>query len=211
MRKANEDSLLIDRKERFFAIADGMGGHANGAVASSAVVASAHRLFIANVGPPLEVLREAMVLSGNDLFLANRDSTQKMGTTLTTLHLSDAIYFAHIGDCRIYYSSGDRQVLTRDHNLRESGRVNGSSMLTKCLGFDLGVTPDLGRIIPTREFSMLMCTDGFYNAVSNEEIFSALENHDSQTFAALRKLAGEREPEDNYTAIFIRGDVMWGR
>lgn len=211
MRKANEDSLLIDRKECFFAIADGMGGHANGAVASSFVVASVHRLFLTKTGSPLEALRDAMVLSGNDLFFENRNSTQKMGTTLTALHISDAIYYAHIGDCRIYYSSDDRRVLTNDHNLRESGRPNGSSMLTRCLGFDLGVNPDVGRVNPAREFSILMCTDGFYNAVTNEEIFSALENGNPQALATLKELVGEREPNDNYTAIFIRGDIMWER
>ncbi len=156
----------------------------------------------------MEALQDAMILSANDLFFANRNSVQRMGTTLTVLYISDAIYYAHIGDCRIYYASDDRRILTSDHNLRDSGRVNGASMLTKCLGFDLGVRPDLGHVIPTREFSMLMCTDGFYNAVSNDEIFSALESRDSQAFERLKKLAGKRDPEDNYTAIFIRGGVM---
>jgi PPM family protein phosphatase len=205
VRQTNEDSFLIDSEARFFAIADGMGGHANGALASSSVVAWSHRTFLATMGPPLEVLREAMVSSGNELFFSNRGSRQKMGTTLTALYISDAIYYAHVGDCRVYYSSDHRQVLTSDHNLGSSERINGSSMLTKCLGFDLGVSPDLGRIEPVLDFSILMCTDGFYNAVTNDEIFSALENGSPQTFSALKALADGREPEDNYTAIFIGG------
>ena len=117
-RDRNEDSYLL--KEPLFAIADGMGGHRGGDVASSMAVDSLQGIELPDQGP-LTVLVERIKEANRDvLHRGDADSDLRgMGTTVTALLAEDAkAHVVHVGDSRAYlYRNGTLQQLTEDHTL----------------------------------------------------------------------------------------------
>ena len=216
VRSGNEDSFMVE--EPLFAVADGMGGHQGGEVASNLA---------------LETL--APVAAGGDLpetvRKANREVYRKasedpnlsgMGTTLTAI-LADGDEFrvAHIGDSRLYLlRDGELQRLTTDHTVVErlvsEGRLTSEeaemhpqrSILTKALGVDEEVEPDDDRIQVRPQDRLLLCSDGLTGMVAEPEIQSLLaSNPEPQAAAdALVEAANQAGGQDNITAVVI--DVL---
>ncbi len=138
VRESNEDHLLIDLENGVFLLADGMGGHAAGEVASEMAVATAHEVLVHGEDPdetrlvrdvdpqdPADVLRERMRYAMNQASVRirreaeTRPETRGMGTTLVILVLEgDMAHLAHVGDSRAYLFRGGRITrLTRDHTV----------------------------------------------------------------------------------------------
>src|SRR5690606_27769322 len=226
-RPDNEDAYLLDTERGLFCVADGMGGHAAGEVASRlAVEALAREMARPDAGAPLDARLRAAVAAANRAILeaAGRDPTLVgMGTTLTALALATddrSFTIAHIGDSRAYlYRQGALTQLTADHTWvqqqvdaglltpEEARRHPLASMLTRALG--ISDDPDVDIIHGELEPGdlILRCSDGRTGRVDDAELAAILARADLPLDGLARELtaAGNRTGGmDNTTAILIR-------
>ena len=211
VRKGNEDSYTAE--DPLFAVADGMGGHQGGEVASSVAL----EILSKGDGPLEELVRKAndevFRRAGTDPGLSG------MGTTLTAIrHEGNVLRLAHVGDSRAYLlRDGTIQRLTKDHTVVErlvdEGRLTAEeadihpqrSILTRALGVDESVQVDQGAIEPHVGDRLLLCSDGLTGVVGEEEITRILTDHAEPQEAAdsLVDAANEGGGQDNITAVVI--------
>jgi len=221
------DELEFDRRGHFFVVADGMGGHAVGELASQlAVEAVPHAWFKAPGDNLREVLQEA-IASANKLIhdrgSQNRDFL-RMGTTCTALALTPrGALIGHVGDSRCYRIRRDRiDQLTFDHSLQwEMQRQNHKltsqldllehrNIITRSLGPEAVVEIDIeGPFLILPGDIYVLCSDGLSGELSDDEIGAiASELSPSQACKLLVHLANVRGGGDNCTATVIRvGDL----
>lgn len=186
VRKMNEDSFCVEEGLGLFVVADGMGGHAAGEVASAMAV---------------DVLRDYIKNSENDRSshrlasgtnLANKKIFEagqgKMGTTIAAvLSDGDRLSIAHVGDSRVYLiRSGSIIQLTEDHSLvaeqvkqglitkEEAEQSTFRNVITKSLGQASDVEVDLNDLAVNGGDRILLCTDGLYSMVPDELICSTV-------------------------------------
>ena len=228
IRKQNEDAVFIsgDDFPVFAIVADGMGGHNAGRVASNMAIAlikkeiasrSAHRLRE-------EDLKEIIKKTSNHIFetATNDVELYQMGTTVALVMLNqNQIRTAHVGDSRIYlFSRCSLQRLTRDHSyvqylvdkriLRpdEAERHPYRNILTRAVGMQ-----EIEVDTKTAQFSdgdiLLLCSDGLTNDIDDREILALLSQGGSaQTLAtSLVNRALERGGRDNISVIVIKKDA----
>jgi PPM family protein phosphatase len=220
-REANEDSVYFS--ERLFAVADGMGGHAYGEVASSIAVAVLADLDVEADDPLGELSGAAREIAIRLTDLAEENFDMRgMGTTLTAL-LWDGERFAvgHIGDSRCYVvRAAELTQLTRDHTmvqaLVDDGRMAaeqaaehpGRSMLMRALQAGSAHDPDLffQDVAPGDRY--LICSDGLSDVVTAPEIAELLtaDPDGDQTVRALIAAANARGGPDNITCVVV--DVL---
>lgn len=217
-RERNEDSYLA--RNPLFAVADGMGGHRGGNVASALAVETLSR-FPLPERAAIAVLVEG-VKRANEQVLerGTADSDLRgMGTTVTALLADrDRAYLAHVGDSRAYlFRDGELQQLTEDHTLvqrmvregritaEEAGRHPQRSVVTRALG--------VGEDVPVDELTLdlhpsdriLLCTDGLTSMVDREAILAILES-EAELQAACDRLvdaANEAGGDDNITVVLL--------
>ncbi|MEU4448242.1 protein phosphatase 2C domain-containing protein [Actinosynnema sp. NPDC050801] len=220
-REANEDSVYFS--ERLFAVADGMGGHAYGEVASSIAVAVLADLDV-DADDPLGELSGAareIAIRLTDLAEENFDM-RGMGTTLTAL-LWDGERFAvgHIGDSRCYVvREGALSQVTRDHTmvqaLVDDGRMAaeqaaehpGRSMLMRALQAGSAHDPDLFFQDVEAGDRYLICSDGLSDVLGAAEIAELLAGSadGDETVRALIEAANAGGGPDNITCVVV--DVL---
>ncbi len=211
-------------------VADGMGGHRAGNVASGLAVSRAEQFWAdidPSVPPSAEEARkmiECLITEANEQVLSKaNDSTdrQGMGTTFTVgLLCGSHLTIGHIGDSRAYLvSDGQIMLLTRDHSLVEqlieSGQVKPEEakdhpqrhILTRALGISSNLQIDISEKEVEAGSTLLFCTDGLTNMVSDDEILrAALEQSDPQLLAeSLIALANSRGGFDNITVVAATG------
>lgn len=228
VRRTNEDSWDVDEGNGLFLVADGMGGHAAGEVASALVVRSVRASLVgigsvadAEVGGLLaDAFHQARESLTEHVFHDRR--TRGMGTTLTVavLRPEGTVFTGHLGDSRLYHlsASGLRQ-LTRDHTWHQreidSGRRPAGSdpdnprlshILTRVVSADEPAAPDLSSAALAAGETLLLCSDGLYNLVGDDDLAEILcrETPEEQTVGALIAEANRRGGHDNTTAIVIR-------
>jgi serine/threonine protein phosphatase PrpC len=220
VRQGNEDSGYAG--PRLLVVADGMGGHAAGEVASAVTVEAL--AVLDGPGPAPEDMDADEALT-NAIATANQrirdlvDSDPRrsgMGTTVTALlWTGQGFSLAHIGDSRAYLlRDGELVQLTRDHTyvqaLIDEGRINeqerethpARSLLLQALGGD-DVVPDLGQVDALDGDRLMLCSDGLSGVVHADEIARVLaETPDSQQAAdALVQMAVEGGGPDNITCV----------
>ena len=217
IRDHNEDSLLV--KDPLYVIADGMGGHAAGEIASEIAVQTLGKAQITK--PDSNALRRA-VAEANSLIIKGAQQglgRQGMGTTLTAVVLSgDELLVAQIGDSRAYLlQNGSLRQITRDHSLvgelvaagkitEEEARFHPNrSVITRALGSEPHVQPDLYEMRVHEGERLLLCSDGLNSMLDNDSIAQILMSYpDPQDTAdALVKAANEAGGYDNTTVIVI--------
>jgi PPM family protein phosphatase len=223
-RDANEDSVYTS--PRLLAVADGMGGHVAGEVASSAAVAAVaamdERLGEAKT-EPLEALFDAVADAVHRLTeLAEQDpGLQGMGTTLTVLHWDGTRFaVAHVGDSRAYLlREGELSQLTRDHTvvqeLVDQGRIPAElaathpsrSVLTRALQSGGDADPDLFVVEARSADRYLICSDGLTDVATPEDLRDILSSTPEPEEAVQRlvELANAGGGPDNITCVV--GDV----
>jgi serine/threonine protein phosphatase PrpC len=217
VREGNEDSAYAG--SRLALVADGMGGHAAGEVASSAVVAALSQLDDDEAGLDLlEVLANA-VQAANDHLRAMVDANSAldgMGTTLTAMLSSGTrLGLAHVGDSRAYLlRDGEFSQLTHDQTLVQrmvdEGRITPEqaethpqrSLLTQALDGRAGVQPDLSVREARRGDRYLLCSDGLSGYVAHESIAETLTIPNADEAAErLIDLALAAGAPDNVTVV----------
>ncbi len=217
VRKGNEDSGYAG--PRLLAVADGMGGHAAGEVASSATIEELLHIEGGSDRDPFEVLGAA-VAAANDRIreLVTEDPDREgMGTTLTALlWTGEDIRLAHIGDSRAYLlRDGELRQLTHDHTfvqtLVDDGRITADeagvhparSLILKALDGKPDPQPDLEVLKVMPGDRLLVCSDGLSGVVSDETLRDTLLEQRDLAAAAdtLVELALRGGAPDNLTVI----------
>jgi len=223
VRKENEDNYLVSTEKGLFVVADGMGGHEGGRLASGITIKILDDSIILpdkDIDCP-KVLLDALTKANKLIISRGREEDYPViGTTVTAalFHL-ETLYIAHIGDSRAYlFRKGSSKLLTQDHSLvnelfqkggltlEEAQNHPQRNILTRALGTEPEPQIDLLEISVQAGDELLLCTDGLYNLVSDEEIHSIIDNDDvlKVKVDSLIKKALERGGNDNITAMLIQ-------
>jgi serine/threonine protein phosphatase PrpC len=223
-RKHNEDAYAILEDHQLFVIADGMGRHAAGEVASRLCVEAITEAFrTASFGPPRDppLPRRAARLRGatlvaNERILAaagENEAYAGMGTTVVSAYFSannQRVYIAHVGDSRCYRLRNQKLTqLTSDHTLGAAGIAgNTSSLLSRAIGVEPSVEVDVQVESPRPGDVYLLCSDGLSRMVAADEIEATLLSTPDLDAATrtLTDLANRGGGRDNITVILVRVD-----
>jgi len=217
VRGNNEDSLLV--KEPVFAVADGMGGHAAGEIASEIAIQILMEAELTTADP--ELLKQAVVDANEAIIEGALTGLGKagMGTTLTAAIIEDNhLLIAQVGDSRAYLlCDGRLRQITRDHSLveelisagqitSEEARVHPNrSVITRVLGNEHNTQPDIYELALNSGDRLLVCSDGLSGMLELSDIASLLQAHaDPQEAAdALVEAARDAGGYDNITVIVV--------
>ncbi|MGO8999723.1 MAG: protein phosphatase 2C domain-containing protein [Polyangiaceae bacterium] len=222
-RKHNEDAYSILEDHHLFVIADGMGRHAAGEVASKLAVEAIAESFGKGIRPswtPDGALPKRATQLRNSILVANEkiftqahevDEYAGMGTTVVACYFSpnnQRVYIAHVGDSRCYrYRGTTFSQLTKDHTLGAAGiQGRSSSVLSRAVGVEERVEVDLTMESPLPGDVYLLCSDGLSRMVTDEEIsatLGAMQDLDACS-AKLIDMANARGGRDNITTILVR-------
>jgi protein phosphatase len=219
IREANEDSYLV--KEPLFVVADGMGGHVAGDIASStAVQVIADNSNNASPSDPHTLVDLVRSANAEIFKKATGDPHLRgMGTTCTLVLLDGAkAHFAHVGDSRAYLlRDGELSQITEDHSLVgrmvKEGRLRPEeadihpqrSIVTRALGVDSDVEVDLMSLDLKEGDRLLLCSDGLSSMIDGASIEDVLRSETDPQAAANRlvDLANQAGGEDNITVVIV--------
>ena len=232
-RQANEDSAavvvptdssILADKGVLIIVADGMGGHRAGGLASSTAVTEIADLFYRNSGSLEEVLTSAFQEANHRIFDQTRRDHELdgMGTTCTALVVREGLaYSAHVGDSRIYLIRGGCAYrMTEDHSatmqmvdmglltLDEASRHQHRNVILRAMG----TQPTLDVAVWREPFPVragdcfVLCSDGLYEVLSDDEIatLSMAGTTAEEACRALLDAALARDCRDNVTAAVVR-------
>ncbi len=239
-RELNEDSVFAinltlggqgnNLPFGLFIVADGMGGHQYGEVASNAAI----RTFAGHVMRKLhsyffdlptvmldESLQELMRSAVNDAHRIVQREAPGGGTTLTAaLVIGQQITLAHVGDSRAYaiHDDGRMQVLSRDHTLvkrlEELGQLSSDeaanhpqrNVLYRAIGQSESFEPDVTNLPFPKDGTLMLCSDGLWGVVDDDEMFTIFTHSDSLPHAAqaLVNAANEAGGPDNISVILVK-------
>ena len=224
VRPSNEDAYLA--LPGLFAVADGMGGHRGGSVASALALETLRGRLVDGDGPCTTDRLVLAVQEANEVIVdraAQDPELLGMGTTLTAialvqLHDQAALGVVNVGDSRLYLlKDGELEQITEDHSLvatlerqgrltREEAAVHPQrNILTRALGIDARVMVDSWEILPFVGDRYLLCSDGLYNEVDDRRIEATLRKLADPAEAAheLVRLANEAGGRDNITCVVV--------
>ena len=221
VRQINEDSCYTPEPgERFCAVADGMGGHNAGEVASALAVQVFSEIMRGVEVVTSDAMKNAVVRANEAVYAASLESEKVsgMGTTFSALAMEGSTAFiAHVGDSRVYLvRRGALIQMTLDHTLVEEMVMKGlisvkearvhprRNIITRALGTDERIEVDMTQVDLRQGDVFFLCSDGLTNHVPEREILEqALAEGDWQE--KLRHLVGtalENGGSDNITAMF---------
>lgn len=224
VRLVNEDSLLVDEDLGLFIVADGLGGHNAGDVASSIAVREIGDRIREGLsaGRNAVLLLQRAVTAVNDVILKTADQNpqwENMGTTVVVaLFNDDHFLLCHVGDSRIYSIGEDgAKLLTTDHTFveewiragtitREEARIHGARHgLTMALGVDDDIEPVLACLPWHENGCMLLCSDGLTEMLDEQTLVKIVRSSDDpdQACQALVDRANEAGGIDNITVILV--------
>ncbi|MDE3086357.1 MAG: Stp1/IreP family PP2C-type Ser/Thr phosphatase [Acidobacteriota bacterium] len=226
VRTVNEDRAL--ESMTLFAVADGMGGHAGGEVASGTAIEAFQREFSRQ--PTVAGLTAAVHQANRSVYERSLEDAELrgMGTTLTAAALvatdeGDRLALANVGDSRSYVlHDGELTQLSHDHSVAEElvdrGELSEAEaavhphrhILTRALGVSSDVDVDIWQVVPTAGDRYLLCSDGLTNEVPEPRIAKILATTADPQEAAdtLVRLANENGGNDNITVVVL--DVLIG-
>lgn len=232
MRTINQDSIFVSTQPignlpNLFIVADGMGGHKAGDVASrEAIERFVKYACTTHMSDPANILDAGIISVNKDIFdmaSSNRDYSG-MGTTFVAASLvENHVYIANVGDSRLYLIGRDIRQITRDHSLvedmvrmgvleREEARTHyKKNVITKAIGVadDKTSTPDIFEIEVENGDKLLLCSDGLTNMVEDYDIKKIVKDNDSIEDAVreLIRQANENGGKDNISAILIEPEI----
>ncbi len=223
-RDSNQDSCLINKDLGLFIVADGMGGHSGGEVASSIAVDTVQDIFKSvqeQKTPPREALIKAYESASQKIYdRAANESPELagMGTTMVVAHTTGKnIYIGNVGDSRCYlFKKPYLWQITEDHSLlneqlragllteEQSKNFIGRNVITRSVGYERDVHPDiLERQIEPGEI-YLICSDGLSGLVTDEKISQILCHHTPDKMAkACVDQALANGGDDNVTVLIV--------
>jgi PPM family protein phosphatase len=227
VREGNEDSFRLVSERGIFLVADGMGGHAAGEVAS-AVAADAVLEVLASTpatgdaDPSREMPRAFAEARRRMVERRHADpALSGMGTTLTVsvLQPDGTIHIGHIGDSRLYHlHRGSLSLLTHDHTWTQqevdAGRIPAEAarnhpfahVLTRVLAVEEPAEPDVQAAVVSAGDTLLLCSDGLHNMIDGRGILEilAMGGQPADLVRLLIDTANRRGGSDNITAIVVQ-------
>ncbi|MEW6446987.1 MAG: Stp1/IreP family PP2C-type Ser/Thr phosphatase [Bacillota bacterium] len=224
-RAKNEDNLLVCADIGLFAVADGMGGHQAGEVASRLALESLERAVRQNdESDLLAVLTNAFEQANQNVYMAAQSNPEceKMGTTLTACIIrAGNLFWLHVGDSRGYLvRNNEIKQFTEDHSYVSDFVRKGEltpeeaevhpyrHVLTRALGTEPLIQVDKGIVKLEPNDVVLLCTDGLTLHLNDHEILEIARNgRPTEQVRKLVKTALERGGLDNVTLILIK---FWG-
>ncbi|MBM4384066.1 MAG: Stp1/IreP family PP2C-type Ser/Thr phosphatase [Deltaproteobacteria bacterium] len=227
-RRGNEDRFALVPEQGLYLVADGMGGHTAGQIASQLAAEAAARAINALEGAsaaPSEKLRMVVTAANRAIYLAAQRQPEYagMGTTIVAvLAAGERCALAHVGDSRAYLVRRGRiRQLTDDHSIvgellrrheisADAAREHPHRhVLTRALGVRESVEPDLAELTPAPGDVFVLCSDGLTNHVEDGELAKFVsETSDLQEACEdLVDLANGRGGEDNVTVVLARVDA----
>lgn len=228
VREINQDAFFAMPGERIFVVADGVGGHSAGEIASRTAVTELADDIRKNPVLPEdgdEVIKEKFNSTishvNNIIFDMAREKAPKgMATTLVVVYVGEkSAYLMNIGDSRAYLiREGSVMQMTEDHTyvngLLKKGLITperalnhpDKNMITRAVGAEESVKPDFFKFDILKDDKILLCTDGLYNEVSSEMIRRIIDNADDMRAACdeLVITANRNGGNDNITALAIK-------
>lgn len=224
-RQNNEDNYFVYQNEKLFGgmVADGMGGHNAGEVASKMAVDLIKHYIICNYDPSMdymeitEMIRTAFQIANREIYRGSQTEEHKgMGTTATLALVYDKkLIISHIGDSRCYaFSDGTIKQLTNDHSfvgeLLRSGQITehdaqnhpNKNMITRALGVEAFAKADINISAYNGE-TVLLCSDGLTNMISDRQIAEILmtSNNPDSAIHKMIELANKKGGNDNITVV----------
>lgn len=225
-RTHNEDSLLVDELLHIFLLADGMGGHQAGEVASDLAVKECYACLKENLDKAIneenipKLLVESLLKShrmvragsATDINLAG------MGTTLIQMFvIANNAYICHVGDSRAYHIRNGIKQITQDHTsemyfVKEGIAVDGvlpvqkMRVLTQAVGGQATPVPEIKQIRLHPKDILLLCSDGLTDMLSDKEIESVVQRHRDNLAMAADNLIHEANDKggiDNISVILV--------
>ena len=237
VRSHNEDSIASDAASGLVVLADGMGGYNAGEVASgmaTTVITTELRQLLAKVRPfdldpdtndsvASRLVRDQVKKANTSIFQAAQSQPQYagMGTTLVVcLFYDNRVLVAHLGDSRLYRLRGDdfRQI-TRDHSLlqeqidtglitaEQAKHAQHKNLVTRALGIDPSVDPEIHEYDATPRDIYLLCSDGLCDMVGDDDIGTTLRGLGANLSLAAQQLvqmANDNGGRDNVSVILVR-------
>ena len=222
-RPVNQDRYLAIAERGLFAVFDGVGGQRAGEVASQTAADTIEEaLAHIEAASSTELIRRAIRFANRDIFeMAESDPAYKtMATTIALLYVDGEVAtIAHVGDSRVYrLEEGRFHRETIDHtdyydSLREGSaggpeRISdhGRNTINRALGVEADVDVEIKSIHVRDGERFLLCSDGIYRHIPDEEIARVLaQNKDPQRAAdELKRLVHERGADDNLTAVVVQ-------
>ncbi|MCL5103380.1 MAG: Stp1/IreP family PP2C-type Ser/Thr phosphatase [Armatimonadetes bacterium] len=216
-----DDPDTLALKGAFYAVADGMGGHAAGQIASELALKTTIKAYYADPSPMVEESLRAAIQQANALvYEAARAIAERagMGTTMTALVIrGEEAFIAQVGDSRCYrLRDGKLKQMTEDHSwVSEQVKRGGLSedeakyspfrnVITRSLGNAPNVDVDIGSLDLKAEDQFLLCSDGLSGEVEPDEMRKAMQKGSpSQAASELVDLALERGGRDNITVLIL--------
>lgn len=226
-REINQDyvyysSTPIGGLPNLFVVADGMGGHRAGDLASRYTVDTlVGEICSSKNDNPITIVSNA-ILSANSKLIAKAGESEDytgMGTTLVVATvLGSSLYVANVGDSRLYLYDGDLKQITRDHSLVEEmvsiGKLDRSearthkqkNIITRAVGTSEDIMADFFEVEIKPGNVVLMCSDGLTNMVEDSVIAQVLQKDLSaeQMAGELFKLANDNGGSDNIAIVIIK-------
>lgn len=226
-REKNEDFILINEDLAIFILADGMGGHSAGEVASEEACYFVMEYILEREEEldtdPISLFSEA-ISEANDYIwnkALDNPSYKGMGTTMVLLYLRDGEYYvANIGDSRAYlYLGGELNPITRDHSWVQaeidSGRIEEATakfhpyrnVITRCIGVEREnyKPPQFVEGRFDEGNAILLCSDGLHDYVDMDEVKTYIENCDAEEVARRAiDLANEKGGKDNCSVVIVK-------
>ncbi len=220
-RKINQDAFLLDDTLQLYVVADGMGGHRGGEVASQMAVETLQKFCQESSSlSPQNLLQQGINLACQKIHAESQTNEELngMGTTvIAMLFAKDTVYIGQVGDSRAYLlQKGGVWQLTEDHSLLNeeirAGRLSADeaenykfkNVITRSVGYEGRVTVDVYRRRLKAGDRFLACTDGLSGLVTSDEIQKMIEKHGlEEGQKKLIQLANDRGGDDNITLVTV--------
>ncbi|MBQ3547065.1 MAG: Stp1/IreP family PP2C-type Ser/Thr phosphatase [Clostridia bacterium] len=227
-RSLNQDAFFageIGEDIAFAVVCDGMGGANAGDIASQTAVKTISEYIVNSyrrkitIHDFLKILKNAILSANITVYnMAEKDENLKgMGTTVVVAVVKgNEVAIAHVGDSRIYLINNEITQLTRDHSvvqtLIESGEITPEdaalhprkNVITRALGVEADVSVDTAELVLQDNETLLLCTDGLTNFVTDEDIHETFKQNDvSLVPEKLIELANAGGGGDNITAVTL--------
>ncbi len=227
VREVNEDSLIVEQNSlshTLCAVADGMGGHNAGEVASALAIDVVKKEFEKAQYTNINEFLKQVISKANTLIYTTSlidESYSKMGTTLSIVILTNkTIHIGHIGDSRVYYFNsqiGKSVQLTKDHTmvqmLYEQGHLKKEELdthpyknvLAQSLGTSKVIKADIQEVKLPNKGYVLLCSDGLTDDLPDKDIYQIVTDSDKveQKTQVLVNQSLKKEGKDNITVILI--------
>lgn len=229
VRDNNEDVFSILPAEQCYLVADGMGGHQAGEVASREAVQvlsnylqKKAKSLLLSLSDATRVIHQAITAVNAHVFKMGRSMPELkgMGTTLCLLHIQqEGIVFAHVGDSRIYrLRKRQLELMTKDHSLLrelmdlgqisedDAGEFHHKNIITRAIGTEPMVQPSIQIEALFAEDIFILCSDGLSDLLKREEMESIVNQSETLSHAAseLIHLSKKRGGHDNITLLLVQ-------